>query len=635
MLTALIGAVCLVGDLFPFVMDAVPAEGVSDMSALLAAPAGRGGFVRRVGDHFETDAGRIRLNGVNLTGSANFPRREQAVRLATGLARRGVNCVRLHYMDADYGNFMQPKERAFCEPDGTLRPDLLDRLDFLVSEFKRRGIYVDLNLQVMRLGQKKGATMFDAGLIADQKAFAKRLFEHVNPYTKLAWKDDPVVAIVELSNEDGVTPLYARDVSRKQKEFARHCIDLEKDYLREMRRFLRENLGVKVPVTSSCIPFLSPHAVADGDYVDYHDYWCHPGPVNDKWICMDEPLVNVTATDWFAPALAAGRRPAGYPFTVSEYGHPYPSTYGAEGQPMMRAMGAFQDWDAVFTYSWANRANIEPDHVEYFFSISARPDVLAHMPAAAAMFLRGDVKACRSWIDVPLSEKDYVDGYYTNNHSWCKSADVQLASAVKVRFEHSLLHGLRLDLTGKAPMPAEQPRPGLRFVSDTEEIVWDRTVEGGGYAVVDAPNVKFFTGFPKGRAFDLHGVRLEVGETQRGWATVSLLSHGANGFGERGPARILLAATGVCRNAGAKLTVDEVDKEGMRQIATRGSDWGTGPVMCEGIPLKVSFANARKVRCWALDPAGSRRDELAVEGNRVVTSPADKTVWYEIDVLGD
>ena len=633
MLTVLVGAVCLLGDLFPFVMDAVPADGVADVSALLPAPAGKDGFVRRTGAHFETDAGRIRFNGMNLTGSANFPRREQAVRLAKGLARRGVNCVRLHYMDANYGNFMQPQERGFCEPDGTLSPDLLDRLDFLVSEFKCRGIYVDLNLQVMRLGKKKGATMFDADLIADQKAFAKRMLEHVNPYTRLAWKDDPVVAFIELSNEDGVTPIYARSSSRKQEEFAKHCTDLEKNYLKEMRRYLREELGVKVPVSSSCIPFLSPYALTDGDFIDYHDYWCHPEPINDQWTCMDEPLVKVTGTDWFSPALAAGRRPAGYPFTISEYGHPYPSTYGAEGQPMMRALGAFQDWDAVFTYSWANRENIEPNYVEYFFSVSSRPDVLAHMPAAAAMYLRGDVKTCRTWIDVPLSEKDYLDGYYTKNHSWCKSADVQQTSGAKVRFEHGLVHGLRLDITGKAPMPSEQPRPGLRFVSDTEEIVWDRTVEGGGYGIVDTPNVKFFTGFPKGRTFDLHGVRLEVGKTQLGWATVSLLSHGANGFGEKGAARILLAATGLCRNTGAKLSVDKVGEDGMRQIATRGADWGTGPVLCEGVPLKVTFAQAAKVRCWALDPSGKRRTELAVSGNQVVTAADDKTVWYEIDVL--
>ena len=614
--------------LFPFVMDAVPSEGVADVSGLVPAPAGRDGRVRRVGDHFETDAGRIRLNGMNLTGSANFPSRKQAERLALGLARRGVNCVRLHYMDADYGNFMQPPEAGFCEPDGTLRPEQLDRLDYLVSEFKRRGIYVDLNLQVMRLGKQKAATMFDEGLMADQKAFARRMFEHVNPYTKMAWRDDPVVAIVELSNEDGVAPYYARDAKHRMPEFARFCIGLEKRHLAELRRYLREELGVKAPITSTCVPFVSPYSMAGGDYIDYHDYWCHPSPISAEWKCMDEPLVNVTATDWFSPALAAGRRVKGLPFTVSEYGHPYPSYYGAEGQPMMRALAAFQGWDAVFTYSWANRGDIEPDHVEYFFSVSARPDVLAHMPASAAMYLRGDVAPCREWISVPLSERDYVAGYYETNTSWCKSADVQQASRAKVRFEHGLLHGLALDITGKDPMPAEQPRPGLRLVSDTGEIIWDRTQEGAGYGIVDAPNVKFFTGFAKGRTFDLHGVKLAVGATARDWATVSLLSHGANGFG--GGARVLLAATAYCRNAGAKDTICEVDGDGMRQIATRGSDWGTGPVMCEGVPLSMTFAGAARARAWALDPSGARRSELSVCGNRVTVRPEDRSVWYEI-----
>ena len=621
--------------LFPFAMSYSPQAGsVCDISAVLDAPAGRSGFVRREGAHFVAGLERIRFNGVNLTGAANFPSRDQADRLASNLAMKGVNCVRLHYMDADYGNLMQPRERALCETNGVLREAELDRLEYLVSRFKERGIYVDLNLQVMRLGAQKGRTMTDAALIEDQKVFARRLFTHTNPYTGLAWKDDPVVAMVELSNEDGVTPYTARKDKTKDMDLLRRGLRAEKDYLLKMRAFLKDELGVKVPVTASCIPFVSPYTQAVGDYIDYHDYWCHPSPVNDQWKEMEEPLVNVTGTDWHSLALAAGRCPADMPFTVSEYGHPYPNHYGAEGQPLLRAIAAFQGWDAVFTYSWANRADIEPNGVEYFFSIQARPDVLAHMPAAAAMFLRGDVSPCRETVSVPMDEKTYVDGFHTWNTSWCKSADVQQVSRCAVRFEQGLSHGLRLDLSGKSAMPSEMPRVGKRIVSDTGEIVWDRTVEGAGYATVSTPNVKFFTGFAKDRTFDLDGVKLKIGETSRGWSTISLLSTDSKGFGEGGAARILLAATAYCRNAGARETINEKGEDGMPYMATRGEDWGRGPVMCEGVPATVILplrAGAR-MSVWSLDGAGRRRLRMPVVGNAVTIGPSAKTVWYEIDV---
>ncbi len=71
------------------------------MSYLLDASAGKHGFIKTTDGHFVDDSGRGWLNGTNLTGSANFLSHEQANLLAERLARFGINCVRLHYMDAN------------------------------------------------------------------------------------------------------------------------------------------------------------------------------------------------------------------------------------------------------------------------------------------------------------------------------------------------------------------------------------------------------------------------------------------------------------------------------------------------------------------------------------------------------
>ena len=68
--------------MFPFVIRPDVVGTAADMSALLDAPAGKGGFLRRDGEHFVDESGRrVRLNGVNLTGAACFPTHEEAEEL--------------------------------------------------------------------------------------------------------------------------------------------------------------------------------------------------------------------------------------------------------------------------------------------------------------------------------------------------------------------------------------------------------------------------------------------------------------------------------------------------------------------------------------------------------------------------
>ena len=142
-----------------------------------------------------------------------------------------------------------------------------------------------------------------------------------------------------------------------------------------------------------------------------------------------------------------------------------------------------------------------------------------------------------------------------------------------------------------------------------------------------------FSGFPKGRTFDLGGVKLDVGETKLGWATVSLVSHDATGFGGDGRhARILLTATGLCHNGGAKFA-HEGD-----YVHCRGEAWGNGKTVNEGIPAKISLpSKASATKCWALDERGERKAEVPVEADAdglaaIRIDPKYKTVWYEIGV---
>jgi hypothetical protein len=129
-------------------------------------------------------------------------------------------------------------------------------------------------------------------------------------------------------------------------------------------------------------------------------------------------------------------------------------------------------------------------------------------------------------------------------------------------------------------------------------------------------------------------VKLAVGEPSIGGAAVSLVSHGATGFGEDGrAARILLAATSLSHNNGARFA-----KHGGTNISCRGEDWGRGPVMNEGVPAVVTLpADAERVTCRALDERGEPKAQVPVAAGRpggavISIGPEYRTIWYEIDV---
>ncbi len=208
----------------PFIMNHRSAEHARiDLSFLLDCPAGKDGFVTvRDGHLVRPDGTRLRLWGVNVTdwsdGSILIPSKKDAPFYAATLARFGVNCVRLHFLD-------------FFAPRGLIDPtrddsqhfdaDQLDRLDFWIAELKNRGIYIDLNLAVGRtykagdavrdydqIGWAKAITYFDPRLIELQKSYAARLLTHYNPYTGAEYRHDPAIVIVELINENSLVEAW-------------------------------------------------------------------------------------------------------------------------------------------------------------------------------------------------------------------------------------------------------------------------------------------------------------------------------------------------------------------------------------------------------------------------------------------
>jgi hypothetical protein len=366
--------------------------------------------------------------------------------------------------------------------------------------------------------------------------------------------------------------------------------------------------------------------------VDTHSYWAHPDSLQPGAVWRTHNISQVNCLSRFQ--RLAGERVHGKPYTVSEYNHPFPNQFGAEGQPMLRAYGALQGWGGVFQYTWHHRQKYSTGWNSFFFSISERTDVLAHLPAAAAIYLRGDVREADKNI-VAAIDHDADFARLVEGKTLLHTVGIPNAGLAPGL---GLIHQTAIDLDGGPgtdPATIDQKAAEAPVVvSDTGQLTWNREEPEAGYFTVNTPDTKLFTGFPRGRTMDLGDVSLKVGPTRLDWATISLVSRFAGGGfgGNDKPASILLAATGLTQNTGMEL--EQLEE---KFVTARNGDWGRAPVLTEGIPAEIELpAPASRTRCFALDPNGERLKEVPVEetpsGSRIVIGPQYQTIWYEIEI---
>jgi hypothetical protein len=407
--------------------------------------------------------------------------------------------------------------------------------------------------------------------------------------------------------------------------------ETERDYWWGMYRFLKDDLQVQSLVSGTQLGWSPVSIQARLDYIDAHSYWQHPAFPGRPWDPANWYVRNVALVNSPGGTLAglAARRVAGLPYTVSEYNHPAPNTYAAEGFPMFAAMAAFQSWDGIYSFAYCHNADFEPRLVSSYFDIKAETAKLAHLPACAALFLRGDVAPARQTLLAPLTLEDELQKLRASG-----SARDLTTGTFGLDPQVALVHGIALQPQREgqdrkaSKVPSTKAAGATAFVSDTGELRWDVTVPNGGYFTADTPRAKLFTGFIRGRTFQLGNVSLKFGSTRADWATVSLVCIDGQGFDQ--PGRILVAATGWMQNRDAELQ----DLGGDR--VTLGRQWGKEPVLCEGVSVEILVpVAANRVRLYPLDESGNRRDSVASPAAvKAVLKlvPEHKTVWYEAEI---
>lgn len=403
-------------------------------------------------------------------------------------------------------------------------------------------------------------------------------------------------------------------------------LDTERRYMETMTHFLKDELRVQANVAGSQASYGGLGGAlreSRSDYTDMHNYWEHPHFPRRPWDAVDWRIGNTPMTrERYGGTLKglARYRLAGKPFTVSEYNHPAPNDYQAECVPMLAAFAAWQDWDGIYLFDYHDAADKwDSGRIRGFFAVNSNPAKMALLPAAAMLFLRGDLAPAPEETRLEIPELSVVPMLARNGPdigaAWNEVGGVwpeALRRRVSIVF--------RPDEKGSAKLAPRESKSDAK-----PAVTWRGAGTDRAVFTADSPRSKAAVGLLAGQTMELSGWSVKHAGRVPAFAAVALTA-----MDDRDTARsrsLLLTAVG------------RVENTGMRWNAERnsvGNQWGTGPTLAEGVPAAITLrTQARTATVHALDATGKRRsavDARLADGMLSFTiGPEHQTLWYEIE----
>ena len=200
---------------------------VLDASFVLDAPAGKHGTVQRSGDSFVCvdESGNetpIKFYGTNIGGKGAFPEtHEEADMIADSIAAAGFNLVRVHNIDG----VSVPNIFGNANSGKRLSDEQMDKLCYLLSAFKERGIYYFLDQTVGRkiyaddgvedydtVKSTRAVCYFDETLTNILENYSEMFLGYYNKYTGCKIGEDSALALIDFNNENDLLSFDIRSL---------------------------------------------------------------------------------------------------------------------------------------------------------------------------------------------------------------------------------------------------------------------------------------------------------------------------------------------------------------------------------------------------------------------------------------
>lgn len=413
-------------------------------------PAGRHGFITTNQDKLVfSDGSPAKFWGANVMAYALFSTSDTEIKKhAKRISQLGFNLIRIHHHDSKWVN-----PNIFDNPgDNTqkLSADSFKKLDWWIKCLKDEGIYVWLDLHAGRTFTKndhlenfsdlahgnneaeiKGFNYYNSSIQQQMQAFNSTYLSHVNSYTKLAYKDDPAIVALLITNENDLThhfgnsflpdkgvpihnAIFSNDITifsdKYNLSYDKTCRtwewgesklylnDVEHRFNQVMLTHLKE-LGVRslIATTNSWggmgIPGLP--ALTDGSIIDTHSY----GRTEES---MYNPRFTASYLAWIAAAQVSGK-----PLTVSEWNiEPFPAEDRFTSPVYLASIANLQGWDAIMLYGYSQSALSQGANASNYSSFND-PAIMGLMPAAALLYRQNHVSPAKRSYELKLNRDNF------------------------------------------------------------------------------------------------------------------------------------------------------------------------------------------------------------------------------------
>jgi len=540
------------------------ADTITNLSFLNSPILNENGFVGIENGHFVYNGERIRFFGANLGRGANFPSHEESEIAAGRLAKLGCNLVRLCIMDMDYA----PEGIFWVNDEGSKRqldPVQLERLDYLIYQLKGAGIFVNLNLHVSRQltsrdgivddpnmpDFNKGVDIFDPTMIDRHREYAHDLLTHVNQYTNLAYYNDPVIAMVEVTNEDSLLAVWkgwgGKDIdslgsfyqielddlwkawwhqrypgsaprrpTRDQitagegsEEIAHRYVDfllrLEEEYHEDMVDFLKNlegsGVGVKVPISGTQVGTLD--GVLSSSFHDQHGSYATWDNLNLFFL---DSITKYPFKQWHRPipGITSGKV-TGKPYIATEVSSPWPNYHAAEPILLSALYAAFQDWDGLILFAYRGNTVWNYEYVAMKYDFDRHMTKMVAITVAALLFRRHDVTVGGDPLTLITTRQDVLEHPWNNasfdftfvTRAIGNAIDPFVADEGHLPAYATLMRRMEIDKgeTHSVSDPPDPPQDHI-FLTDTGELEWQYDPENidPSFFKADTENVQALAG---------------------------------------------------------------------------------------------------------------------------------------------
>lgn len=406
------------------------------------------------------------------------------------------------------------------------------------------------------------------------------------------------------------------------KDFTEFLMEVQNDYYEELFDYLRNDLGVKVPIETTNWNFGLPDLAVQyqGDFIDNHAYWDHPWFPNEPWSRSDWLINNQPMVRDKSGGTIASRFfmiPAeGKPYTISEYNHAFPNRYQSEGVLFITAYGAFHGLDGLMFFDFTG-SNYEwnIDFISAYFSHIHNPAMLSLMPSCAYAFRKGYISES-THENVLSFDRDDVTSYPLDDSKYGVYEKLSLEQKyVSTGFD--VANGNGID---NLEVPS-----GSNYRTDTGEIIWDTD----GLMKVVTPKFIAATGFLQDYPNEqLGSLTLLEGNDHATFTMVSLTDE------------ILGVSNKSLFTISTKVQNTGMIWDGIRTVH---DDFGTAPT--EMYPTSVTFSlssTADSMYIYPLLPSGVKTPVVMKfynDGNDEFIFTIDQgqcnSVWFGIDLFGE